>query len=40
LHSWYITFRHPRLGVPLTCVAPPPADFVRALAALRAAIAT
>jgi 23S rRNA pseudouridine1911/1915/1917 synthase len=35
LHAWRLGFRHPVTGRPVTCIAEPPDDFTRLLAALR-----
>jgi 23S rRNA pseudouridine1911/1915/1917 synthase len=35
LHAWRITFTHPRTSEPVTCTAPVPDDFQRALVKLR-----
>jgi 23S rRNA pseudouridine1911/1915/1917 synthase len=35
LHAWQITFAHPRKGKLVTCRAPLPEDFEKALATLR-----
>lgn len=38
LHAWCLSLRHPRTGLPIAEVAPPPADFAALLAALEIAL--